>query len=74
MQNIFASKYNLLYRLGCIFQGYKYNNNILSSFYSVSTNLPLELLELTEPKLSANDNSNIDSSNTIRPTYHSATQ
>ena len=46
MQNIFASKYNLLYRLGCIFQGYKYNNNILSSFYSVSTNLPLELLEL----------------------------
>ena len=46
MQNIFASKYNLLYRLGCIFQGHKYNNNILSSFYSVSTNLPLELLEL----------------------------
>ena len=46
MQNIFASKYNLLYRLGCIFQGNKYNNNILSSFYSVSTNLPLELLEL----------------------------
>ena len=46
MQNIFASKYNLLYRLGSIFQGYKYNNNILSSFYSVSTNLPLELLEL----------------------------
>ena len=46
MQNIFASKYNLLYRLGCIFQGYKYNNNILSYFYSVLTNLPLELLEL----------------------------
>ena len=69
MQNIFASKYNLLYRLGCIFQGHKYNNNILSSFYSVSTNLPLELLELLLAL-----NSNIDSSNTIRPTYHSATQ